>query len=136
MKYNPCLSTCILYSKVLGLVLLFVVRFSIFCSVWGTRIIFWRGVRPKVWNPHPFLRIFFLQNGWFYFFFSKFSQVGTLSKGFFCLKNDQFYNFCNFSKLGPSSIDFFLTKTFGRHILVCLNMWVPLARIFVSNRTV
>ena len=23
----------------------------------GTRIIFWRGVRPEVWNPYPYLRI-------------------------------------------------------------------------------
>ena len=27
----------------------------------GTRIIFWRGVRPKVWNPFPYLRIFLPQ---------------------------------------------------------------------------
>ena len=27
----------------------------------GTRIIFWRGVRPEVWNPYPYLRIFLPQ---------------------------------------------------------------------------
>ena len=24
----------------------------------GTQIIFWRSVRPEVWNPYPYLRIF------------------------------------------------------------------------------
>ena len=27
----------------------------------GTRIIFWRGVWPEVWNPYPYLRIFLPQ---------------------------------------------------------------------------
>ena len=27
----------------------------------GTQIIFWRTVRPEVWNPYPYLRIFLTQ---------------------------------------------------------------------------
>ena len=74
----------------------------------GTQIIFWRGVRPEVWNPYPYLRIFlpqktadlklffeifanrdpflrvFLpQNGWFYHFFAIFCEMGPSSKDLF-----------------------------------------------------
>ena len=104
----------------------------------GTRIIFWRGVRPEVWNPYPYLRIFlpqktadlklffeifanrdpflrvFLpQNGWFYNFFAIFAKWDPLLRIFL-------------SKMGPMSKDFcWKSNPFGRHIPVCLNMWVP-----------
>ena len=104
----------------------------------GTRIIFWRGVRPEVWNPYPYLRIFlpqktadlklffeifanrdpflrvFLpQNGWFYHFFAIFAKWDPLLRIFL-------------TKMGPMSKDFcWKSNPFGRHIPVCLNMWVP-----------
>ena len=104
----------------------------------GTRIIFWRGVRPEVWNPYPYLRIFlpqktadlklffeifanrdpflrvFLpQNGWFYNLFAIFAKWDPLLRIFL-------------SKMGPMSKDFcWKSNPFGRHIPVCLNMWVP-----------
>ena len=105
----------------------------------GTQIIFWRGVRPEVWNPYPYLRIFlpqktadlklffeifanrdpflrvFLpQNGWFYhFFFAIFAKWDPLLWIFL-------------TKMGPMSKDFcWKSNPFGRHIPVCLNMWVP-----------
>ena len=84
----------------------------------GTRIIFWRGVRPEVWNPYPYLRIFlpqktadlklffeifanrspflrvFLpQNGWFYHFFAIFAKWDPLLRIFLI-------------KMGPMSKDF------------------------------
>ena len=79
----------------------------------GTRIIFWRGVRPEVWNPYPYLRIFlpqktadlnlffeifanrdpflrvFLpQNGWFNNFFAIFAKWDPLLRIFFWPKWD------------------------------------------------
>ena len=103
-----------------------------------SRIIFWRGVRPEIWNPYPYLRIFlpqktadlkpffeifanrdpflrvFLpQNGWFYNFFAIFAKWDPLLRIFL-------------SKMGPMSKDFcWKSNPFGRHIPVCLNMWVP-----------
>ena len=105
----------------------------------GTRIFFfWRGVRPEVWNPYPYLRIFlpqktadlklffeifanrdpflrvFLpQNGWFYHFFAIFAKWDPLLTIFL-------------TKMEPMSKDFcWKSNSFGRHIPVCLNMWVP-----------
>ena len=111
---------------------------DLFKSRGDTRIIFWRGVRPEVWNPYPYLRIFFPQktadlklffeifanrdpflrvflpqNGWFYHFFAIFAKWDPLLR--ICL-----------SKMGPMSKDFcWKSNPFGRHIPVCLNMWVP-----------
>ena len=118
-------------------------RLRLFAGGWGkpqggTRIIFWRSVRPEVWNPYPYLRIFlpqkmadlklffeiftnrdpflrvFLpQNGWFYHFFAIFAKWDPLLRIFL-------------TKMGPMSKDFcWKSNPFGRHIPVCLNMWVP-----------
>ena len=103
----------------------------------GTQIIFWRGVRPEVWNAYlylriflpqktadklffeifanrdPFLRVFLPQNGWFYHFFMIFAKWDPLLRIFL-------------TKMGPMSKDFcWKSNPFGRHIPVCLNMWVP-----------
>ena len=108
------------------------------CTRGGTRIIFWRGVWPEVWNPYPylriflpqktadlklffeifanrdpFLRIFLPQNGWFYHFFAIFAKWDPLLRIFL-------------TKMGPMSKDFcWKSNPLGRHIPVCLNMWVP-----------
>ena len=99
----------------------------------GTQIIFWRGLRPEVWNPYPYLRIFVPQKyGWF-----DCLKIGTHFKGFLSQKWLIFQFFHTFCEMGPSSKDF-LTKIgplsknfwwksnpFGWCIPVCLNMWVP-----------
>ena len=116
---------------------LFVLKFKV-APGGGTRIIFWRDVRPEVWNPYPYLRIFlpqktadlklffeifanrdpflrvFLpQNGWFYHYFVIFAKWDPLLRIFL-------------TKMGPMSKDFcWKSNPFGRHIPVCLNMWVP-----------
>ena len=104
----------------------------------GTWIIFWGSVRPEVWNPYPYLRIFFhSKNGWIDSFFEIFANRDPFLR-VFCLKNGWFYNFfANFlkwdpppriflTKVGPMSKDFWWkSNPFGRHIPVCLNMWVP-----------
>ena len=49
----------------------------------GTRIIFWRGVQPEVWNPYPYLRIFLPQKtADLNLFFRNFRKSGPISKGF------------------------------------------------------
>ena len=104
------------------------------------------GVWPEVWNPYPYLRIFlpqktadlklffeifanrdpflrvFLpQNGWFYHFFAIFAKWDPLLRIFL-------------TKMGPMSKDFcWKSNPFGRHIPVCLNMWVPPPRIATSK---
>ena len=88
----------------------------------GTRIIFWRGERPEVWNPYPYLRIFrFSRN---------FCKSGPISKEFFLPQKWLIFAFfCNFCEMGPSSnvLRIFAKKRnpVGRHIPVGLNMWVP-----------
>ena len=104
----------------------------------GTRIIFWRGVRPEVWNPYPYLRIFLSsKNGWFNGFFRNFRKSGPISKGFSTSTRTDFTIFFAIfvkwdpllriflTKMGPMSKDFcWKSNPFGRHIPVCLNMWV------------
>ena len=64
-------------------------------------------------NRDPFLRIFLPQNGWFYNFFAIFAKWDPLLRIFL-------------SKMGPMSKDFcWKSNPFGRHIPICLNMWVP-----------
>ena len=65
-------------------------------------------------NWDPFLRVFLPQNGWFYiFFFVIFAKWDPLLRIFL-------------SKMGPMSKDScWKSNPFGRHIPVCLNMWVP-----------
>ena len=118
-------------------------RLRLFAGGWGKprgvlELFFDGGVRPEVWNPYPYLRIFlpqktadlklffeifanrdpflrvFLpQNGWFYHFFAIFAKWDPLLRIFL-------------TKMGPMSKDFcWKSNPFGRHIPVCLNMWVP-----------
>ena len=64
-------------------------------------------------NRDPFLRVFLPQNGWFYHFFTIFAKWDPLLRIFL-------------TKMGPMSKDFcWKSNPFGRHIPVCLNMWVP-----------
>ena len=64
-------------------------------------------------NRDPFLRVFLPQNGWFYHFFAIFAKWNPLLRIFL-------------TKMGPMSKDFcWKSNPFGRHIPVCLNMWVP-----------
>ena len=64
-------------------------------------------------NRNPFLRVFVPQNGWFYHFFAIFAKWDPLLRIFL-------------TKMGPMSKDFcWKSNPFGRHIPVCLNMWVP-----------
>ena len=64
-------------------------------------------------NRDPFLRVFLPQNGWFYHFFVIFAKWDPLLRIFL-------------TKMGPMSKDFcWKSNPFGRHIPVCLNMWVP-----------
>ena len=105
----------------------------------GTRIIFWRGVRPEVWNPYPYLRIFLPQKtADLKLFFEIFANRDPFLRVFSTSKWLILPFFCNFCEMGPSSKDFFDQKMgpmskdfcwksnpFGRHIPVCLNMWVP-----------
>ena len=110
----------------------------------GTQIIFWRGVRPEIWNPYPYLRGFFsLKNGWFdcFFFFLllffwHFRKSGPISKHF-SISKQLIFHFLKFlwngtllrivlTKIEPLSKSFWWkSKPFGRHIHVCLNMWIP-----------
>ena len=68
----------------------------------GTWIFFWRGVRPKFWNPYPYLRIFLPQKRLIWLFFFFFLQIGT---HFSTSKTADFTSFCNFCENGSSSKD-------------------------------
>ena len=95
----------------------------------GTRIIL---------KPLPIFKDFSpSKKGWFKAFFRNFRKSGPISKGFLP-QNGWFYNFFAIfakwdpllriflSKMGPMSKDFcWKSNPFGRHIPVCLNMWVP-----------
>ena len=69
------------------------IAWNVICNRGGTRIIFWWGVLPEVWNPYPYLRIILPQKMADLTVFSKFSQIRTHFQGFFYLKNDWFYHF-------------------------------------------
>ena len=70
----------------------------------------WRGVRPKVRNPYPHLRIFFPQKTADFTggFFRNFRKSGPISKGFSTSKMADFTIFCNFCEMGPPSKDFLI----------------------------
>ena len=64
-------------------------------------------------NRDPFLRVFLSQKRLILQFFRNFFEIEPSSKDFL-------------TKMGPMSKDFWWkTNPFGRHIPVCLNMWVP-----------
>ena len=64
-------------------------------------------------NQDPFLRVFYLKMGWFYNFFAIFVKWDPLLRIFL-------------TKMGPMPKDFcWKSNPFGRHIPVCLNMWIP-----------
>ena len=65
-------------------------------------------------NRDPFLRVFLRpQNGWFYHFLAIFAKWDPLLRIFL-------------TKMGPMSKDFcWKSNLFGRHIPICLNMWIP-----------
>ena len=67
-------------------------------------------MRPEVWNPYAYLRIFLPQKQLIWQSFWNFRQWGPISKGFFYLKTADFTMFCNFCEMGPSSKDFFWPK--------------------------
>ena len=70
-------------------------------------------------NQAPLLRVFLPQNGWFYHVFAVFAKWDPLLRIFW-------------TKMGPMSKDFcWKSNPFGRHIPVCLNMWVPPRVIFL-----
>ena len=104
----------------------------------GTQIIFWRGVRPEVWNPYPYLRIFLPQKmADLKLFFEIFANRDPFLRVFYLKMADFTIFFAIFAKwdpllrifltkMGPMSKDFcWKSNPFGRHIPVCLNMWVP-----------
>ena len=85
----------------------------------GTQIIFWWSVRPKVWNPYPYLMIFLTQiKCWIdSFFLRNFCKFILISKGFPASKTGDFTFFlqilCNgtllygfFDQMGHMSKDF------------------------------
>ena len=95
-------------------------------------------MRSEVWNPYIFLRIFLPLKTTDLTLFFKFSQIRTHFEGVSCLKNGWFKKFfvilvqwvpllrIFLTKMGPLSKEFWWkTNPFGRHIPVCLNMWVP-----------
>ena len=66
-------------------------------------------VRPDVWNPYPYLRIFLAQKtGWIDRFFRNFCKLRPISKGFSTSKMVNFtFFFFKFCEMGPSSKNFF-----------------------------
>ena len=74
----------------------------------GIQIIFWRDVRPAVWNPYPHFRIFLPQKMADLTVFTKFLQIGTHFQGVFLPQNGWFF--------------FFFIEIFVK--------WDPLLRIF------
>ena len=75
-----------------------------------SRIIFWRGVRPEVWKPNPYLRDFSpSKNGWFYCFFEIFANWHPFLRVFLPQIRPILQDVCYFCEMGPSSI-FFLFK--------------------------
>ena len=67
-----------------------------------------RGVRPEVWNPYPYLRIFLPQKtADLKLFFEIFRKSGPISKGFSNSKWLILQFFRDFCEMGPSSKDFF-----------------------------
>ena len=89
----------------------------------GTRIIFWRGVLPKFWNPYPYLRIFLPQKRLIWLFIRNFRKSGPISKGFLPLKRLILQIFREFCEIEPSSKEFFWSK------------WDPCLRIFGQKVT-
>ena len=94
------------------------------------------GVRPKVWNPYPYVRIFLSQKTADLMIFSiNFRKSRPISTGVSTSKRLilQFsWFFRIFCEMGPSPKDSFeqngfwwKSNPFGRHIPVCLSMWVP-----------
>ena len=96
----------------------------------GTRIIFWRSVRPKVWNPYPYLRSFShpkkqqtktkqkqktrqnktkQKNGWIDSFFPIFRKLRPICKGF-SISKWLILQFFTIFVTGPSSKYFFKSK--------------------------
>ena len=74
----------------------------------GTRIIFWRSVRPEVWNTYPYLRIFLTQkNDWIDSFFEIFANRDPFLRVFLPEKRLILAFFRKFCEIGPSSKDFF-----------------------------
>ena len=73
----------------------------------GTRIIFWRGVRPKVWNPYPYLRIFHPQKTADFTVFFEIFVKDPFLRVFLPQKWLILHFFRNFCEMGPSSKDFF-----------------------------
>ena len=89
----------------------------------GTRIIFWRGVRPEVWNPYPYLRIFLPQKtADLKLFFEIFANRDPFLR-VFLPQNDWFYHFfAIFAKWDP------LLRIFWPK-------WDPCLRIFAEKVT-
>ena len=101
----------------------------------GNQIIFWWWCEAQGLKPLPISKDFYpLKNGWFDCFFKIFTNRDPFLR-VFLPQNSRFYNFC---EMGLSSKDFFFTKMgsmskdfwwksnpFGRHVSICLNMWVP-----------
>ena len=58
----------------------------------GTQIIFWQSVRPEVWNPYPYIRIFLTKkNGWIDIsFFFNFCKSRPICKDFSASKTAAF----------------------------------------------
>ena len=75
---------------------------------------FLRGVRPEIWNPYPYLRIFLLQETADLTIFRIFHKLRPISKGFSMSKRLIFKVFSSFCKIGPSSKD--LCDQSGTHV--------------------
>ena len=61
-----------------------------------TQIIFWRGVRPEVWNPYPNLKIFSSQKMADFKVFRHLRKSGPISTSFYTLKMADLW--CNQAK--------------------------------------
>ena len=99
---------------------------------------FLTGCAARGLKPLPISKDFFpSKKGWFKAFFRNFRKSGPISKVFHLKMADFTIFFAIFAKwdpllriflptMGPMSKDFcWKSNPFGRHIPVCLNMWVP-----------
>ena len=102
-------------------------------------LVFDGGLRPEIWNPYPYLRIFPLQKRLILWFFLKFRKSGPFLKVFLPQKMADFTIFSQFLWNGTPLLWIFLTKwdsclrifgekvthLGGKSLYICLNMWVP-----------
>ena len=95
---------------------------------WGTQTIFWRSVRPEVWNPYPIKDFSHSKNGWLDSFLEIFANWDHFLRVFLPQKWLILILFANFvkwdhplrivlTKMRPMSKDFWWkSNPFGRHI--------------------